>query len=113
MGFNGSGIFTRAFNWVTDKNNGAKITASRMDTEDDGFAAGLSNSICRDGQSTVTAAIPFGGFRITNLGDAQAAADALNRRTGDARYLLQSGNGVASPARLVPPGAASASPCAT
>ena len=113
MGFNGSGIFTRAFNWVTDKNNGVKITASRMDTEDDGFAAGLSNAICRDGQSTVTAAIPFGGFRITNLGDAQGAADAINRRTGDARYLLQSGNAATSPFGLVQPVAASTIDCQT
>jgi microcystin-dependent protein len=30
-----------------------------MDEEDDGFATGLTNTICRDGQSTTTARIPF------------------------------------------------------
>jgi hypothetical protein len=59
MAFNGSGVFNRIHNWVTDKGNLVKITASRQDTEDDGFATGLSNTICRDGQSTTTAAIPF------------------------------------------------------
>lgn len=56
MPFNGSGTFIRAYNWVTDKINGVNITASRVDTEDDGFAAGLSNCVTRDGQGKMTAA---------------------------------------------------------
>lgn len=59
MAFNGSGVFNRIYNWVTDKANTVAVTASRMDGEDDGFATGLSNTICRDGQSTTTARIPF------------------------------------------------------
>jgi hypothetical protein len=35
-------------------------------------AAGLSNAICRDGQSTITANLPMSGFRHTNVGAAQA-----------------------------------------
>lgn len=93
MAFNGSGTFTRVHNWVTDKNAATKITASRMDTEDDGFATGLSNCICKDGQSTPTANIPMGGFRLTGLGDASAATDAINRQTGDSRYLQVLGGG--------------------
>ena len=41
MAFNGSGTFVRAHNWVTDKTNVVPVTASRMDTECDGFATGL------------------------------------------------------------------------
>jgi hypothetical protein len=111
MGFNGSGTFVRAHNWVSDKNAAVKITASRMDTEDDGFAAGLSNTICRDGQSTITAAIPFNNQRITGLGDAAAAQDALNRRSGDARYLLQSASGLDGPYGTVAAVAASTVDC--
>lgn len=88
MPFNGSGTFQRSYNWVTDKNNAVKITASRMDAEDDGFATGLSNCITKDGQSTPTANIPMGGFKLTGLGDATTATDALNRQTADARYLV-------------------------
>ena len=33
-------LFTRVHNWVTDKANSVKITASRQDAEDDGFASG-------------------------------------------------------------------------
>lgn len=58
-----------------------------MDEEMDGIATGLSNVICKDGQTTVTANIPFNNRKITGLGDATAAADALNRQSGDARYL--------------------------
>jgi len=54
MPFNGSGLFVRAYNWVQDKVNGINITASRMDGDSDGFAAGLSNCVTRDGQGKMT-----------------------------------------------------------
>jgi hypothetical protein len=86
MAFNGSGTFNRLYNWVTDRNNSVKIQADRMDGEMDGMATGLSSAILKDGQQTLTANIPWGGFKITNLGDATSATDALNRQAGDARY---------------------------
>lgn len=72
MPFNGSGTFTRVYNWVTDKNSAINITASRVDTEDTGFATGLSNCICKDGQTTITANLPMGGFIHTGVGNATA-----------------------------------------
>src|SRR5690242_11769119 len=57
--FNGTGTYVRTYNWVTDKGNAVAVTASRMDTEDDGFATGLSTCIAKDGQTTATARIPF------------------------------------------------------
>ena len=86
MPFDGSGGFDRVHNWGTDKLNNVLITASRMDAEDDGFATGLANCITKDGQTTVTANIPLNGFKLTGIGDATAATDALNRQTADARY---------------------------
>lgn len=88
MAFNGSGTFSRLFNWVTDRANGVKVRADRTDQEMDGFAAGLSNCICRDGQSTISADIPFNNKKITGLADATGATHALNRQTADARYVL-------------------------
>lgn len=70
MPFNGSGVFTRVYNWQNDANAGINITASRVDTEDSGFATGLSNVICRDGQSTVTADLPMSGFKNLNVANA-------------------------------------------
>lgn len=78
MPFNGSGVFSRVYNWVTDRNNGINILASRVDTEDDGFASGLTLCITKDGQSTPTADIGFGGFKVKNIGSATLASDAVN-----------------------------------
>jgi hypothetical protein len=57
-----------------------------MDQEMDGFATGLSNTICRDGQSTITQDIPWNNRKITGLANATADADALNRTTADGRF---------------------------
>jgi hypothetical protein len=54
-----SGVFTRLYSWATDKTNGVKITAARMDAEMNGMATGLSTCILKDGTQTTTAAVPF------------------------------------------------------
>ncbi len=88
MAYNGSGLFVRLYNWVNDRNAAIKIRADRMDAEMDGFATGLSSCITKDGQTTVTAPIPFNAQRLTGVGDATAAADAVNRQTADIRYRV-------------------------
>lgn len=72
MAFNGSGVFSRLYNWSTDAASAIPITASRVDAEDTGFANGLSNTICRDGQSTVIANLPMNNFAHTAVGNATA-----------------------------------------
>jgi hypothetical protein len=91
MAFNGAGVFVRLYNWVTDRNNSVKIQATRMDAEMDGFATGLSNCITKDGQTTITANIPFNNQKLTGLGDATTGTDALNRQTADARFVRYDG----------------------
>src|SRR5512139_1268007 len=59
MAYNSSGTFARLYSWATDKTNSVVVTAARMDAEHDGFATGLSTAICKDGQTTTTAVIPF------------------------------------------------------
>ena len=91
MAFNGAGIFVRLYNWANDAANAINITASRMDAETDGIAAGLSNCITRDGQGKPVTAIDWNGQTLTNvanfantgnttLGD--ASADILNVGAG-------------------------------
>lgn len=77
MPYNGSGVFSRVYNWVTDKNNSVNITASRMDTEDNGFASGLSNCVLKDGTQTITANIPMSGFKFTGLAAGTANTDSV------------------------------------
>jgi hypothetical protein len=87
MPFNGSGIFVQPYDWVEEAGLGNPIDATKFTAQDDGVATGLSNTICRDGQSTISADIPFNNKKITGLGDAAADTDGLNRRTADDRYL--------------------------
>lgn len=50
------------------------------------IAAGLSNVICVDGQSTITQNIPFNNKRITNLGIGSALTDAITTQNLIANY---------------------------
>lgn len=79
MAFNGSGTFLRVHDWTDDAAASINIDASRMDAEFDGVAAGLSNCITRDGQSTITTNIPFNGQRITGLGTPTGTQDAATK----------------------------------
>ena len=63
-GYNGSGVWSYTYNFVNDANNGIAITASRMDGQFADSTGGFNLVICRDGQSTTTAAIPFAGGGI-------------------------------------------------
>jgi hypothetical protein len=76
MPFNGSGTFTRLYSWVTDAANGIFVSSTRTDADSNDIATGLSNVICKDGQSTPTANIPMGGFKLTGLGLGTATTDA-------------------------------------
>lgn len=76
MSFNGSGTFNRTISWAS--RTGQAITTSNHDTHDDDLADGLSNCICKDGQTTITANIPFNSQKLTGLGDATAHTDACN-----------------------------------
>lgn len=75
MPFNGSGTFNRLYSWVQDAANGIKIRADRMDNEMNGMATGLSTCVTRDGQSPATANLPMGGFKHTNVADADDLAN--------------------------------------
>jgi len=75
--FNGTGTFVRTYDWTTDEGNGVNIEASRMDTEDDGFATGLSNCITKDGQTTITANIPMNSKKFTGLTNGSARTDSI------------------------------------
>lgn len=75
MAFNGSGTFSLiAGNPVV---SGTTISSTwANNTLVDIATNGLTNCITKDGQTTVTANIPFGGFRLTNIGAASATTDA-------------------------------------
>lgn len=77
MPFNGAGVFTAvAGNPVV---TGTVISSTvQNNTISDICNNGLTDCITKDGQSTPTANIPMGGFRILSLGAGVAASDAAN-----------------------------------
>jgi len=76
-GFDGNGNYVRYYNWTQDAANGVPITASRFDTEHNGFATALSNCITRDGQGKPIADIDWNTHKIKNLADPTLPQDAV------------------------------------
>jgi hypothetical protein len=89
MSYNGSGTFqinTAGQPVVT----GTVISSTAFNSLTSDLATGLSTAITKDGQTTVTANIPMANFKITGLGAATAAADAVrfSQLQGSADKLL-------------------------
>lgn len=80
MGFNGAGSFAinadgYPFEYDTVT---SEVVMNSVLSE---IAAGLSNTICKDGQTVISQNLPFNGKRITNLGtpdDPRDAADSIS-----------------------------------
>jgi hypothetical protein len=89
LSYNGSGTFqinTAGQPVVT----GTVISSTAFNSLTSDLATGLSTAITKDGQTTVTANIPLSNFKITGLGAATAAADAVrfSQLQGSADKLL-------------------------
>lgn len=76
-GFNGTGTFNISGVGLP-YTSGTTISSSVANTLNTDLAAGLSNCITKDGQQTITANIPFGGYKITGLGVGSASADSAS-----------------------------------
>lgn len=77
MSYNGNGVFNinTAGQPVVA---GTIISATAFNALTTDLANGLTTCLTKDGQTTPTANIPMGGFRITGLGAAVATTDAVN-----------------------------------
>lgn len=78
MPYNGSGVFSRVYAWVTDASNSIPMTPSRFDQDANDMAAGLSNCVTRNGQSPATANLPMGNFKFTGLAAGTDPSDSVN-----------------------------------
>lgn len=86
MSYNGAGVFSIgtdgypiAYDTVADET----VVNSIFDELGDG----ITNAICKDGQSVIAQNIPFNAKKITNLGAATALKDALNGLTSITNYF--------------------------
>ena len=96
MPYNGSGTFTppaASFPAVA----ATLIESAKYNAVVNDVSSGLSTAITKNGETTVTATIPFGGFKLTNVGAATARTDAATLAS------IQDGTGVyvASPGGTV------------
>jgi len=76
---------------VADATAGVKIRADFHDTEDDNFAAGLTQCITKDGQTTITQNIPFNNKRATGLADPLNPQDASTKAYADTKVAAVGG----------------------
>lgn len=84
MAFDGSGTYNRTDGtrggttvWTQASAAGVKILSADHDTHDQDIGTALSNCLCRDGQSTVTANIPMNSKKFTGLTAGSAATDSV------------------------------------
>ena len=75
MPYNGSGVFSRIYSWVTDAANGLYVDSTRMDTDTDDIATGLSTCMLKDGTQIITNNIPMAGYKFTGVGLGSGASD--------------------------------------
>lgn len=87
MAFNGSGVHNRVHDWTQDLANTIPVTASRMDAEHDDISSSLSSTICRDGQSTTTARIPFASGVSAAAGTSSSVAYAQTNDPNTGLYF--------------------------
>ncbi len=74
MPFDGSGNFSRDYNWQDDRDNGIRILASRMDGECDNFAAAFNVVFFRNGLVPMSGNLNMGQNYIIGLGAGSVAA---------------------------------------
>lgn len=79
MGWDGGGNVNLSIQWPTK--TGTEILSSDMDTQHEDLATAIESCINRNGENAAAANISWGGFKITSLGDATAATDAMNARS--------------------------------
>lgn len=79
MPYDSTGTFSRLHSWEQDRLNNIDIASDRHDEEDDNFAQGLTNCVCKDGRSIMSGNLNMGGYRVSNVANAAAANDAVNK----------------------------------
>lgn len=79
MARDGSGNYTRIYNWVTDLGNSIPITASRVDAEMDSEATALTNSLDRSasGGGDILRNVGMSNNKFTAMADGSALTDSI------------------------------------
>ena len=81
MPFNGSGTFSLTYSWVTEQAS-SPIEISKLDTQEQDIADGLSNCILRDGTGKPTADQDWNGQDLTNAAQIESRKDGGGSASG-------------------------------
>lgn len=87
-GYDGSGNFTVSY---PSFQYNSVISETEVNTNNADIATGLSTAITKDGQTTITANIPFSNHKLTGLGAGTAATDSLTLGQAQAQGFLYAG----------------------
>lgn len=93
MPFDGSGNFTRDYNFVDDRNNGIKVVAARVDGEFDNYAGALNQVLLRNGVTPLTGNFQMGQNLLTGLGDGSVTTPAIQFDSDPTTGVFKSGFG--------------------
>lgn len=85
MPFNGSGEFSLTYSWVTEQAS-SPIEISKLDTQEQDIADGLSNCILRDGTGKPTADQDWNGQDLTNAAKIESRKDGAGLNSGFVVY---------------------------
>lgn len=92
MPYDSQGKFTRLHNWEQDRIDGIEIVTDHHDEEDNNFATGLNECLLRDGRVPLEGNLDLGGFKVTKLGNATTASDAVCKsQLDEAKQQVMSG----------------------
>ena len=76
MSYNGSGTYS-LYSVGNPVVTGTTISSTWLNNSFNDIATALTLAMCKDGQSTPTANIPLGTFKLTGLGNGSAATDSM------------------------------------
>lgn len=93
MSWNGAGVYTRGYpSWSNDAANNLPISATKFDTEDNDFAAGINNCLTKDGQNSPTAALTWtvsAAAPLTLLRQTDGTVFSFGRSSGTNNPVVQ------------------------
>lgn len=96
MGWNGSGTFTRSYDWTNERDAGYKIDAAKFDTENNNFKDGINACLAKNGENAATADLPMGGFKHTGVDKGTALSHYATVNQVQDSVLMQATTGGAA-----------------
>jgi len=90
-GWDGSGNFTRNYDWTDERDAGNNIDSTKFDEENETFRLGIESCIAKSGENAATADLQMGGFKHVGVADGTALTNYASVKQVQAGTLLYGG----------------------